>query len=208
MKSQFNLSNFISVVKAKGLAKVNRFEVQINPPPALQKFTDDGRLVTLFCEISNLPGIAVTTKGQRIYGPAYQKPVSLEYGGEAISMTFYVDTKFATKAFFDAWIFSIINPNSFNAQYQFKNNRPENTADIIIKQLDDKDNETYTIKLIDAFPKAINMMDLNMGALNQTHKLIVTFGYRKWVPTSSSYNYDTLTTPTITDPMQAIGTII
>lgn len=183
-KSVFSLSNFTQEVKSRNLARPNRFEVIFAAPASI---TDGGlekaRLVSLFCEISNLPGIAVTTKGQRIYGPAYQRPISLEYGGEAISMTFYVDKDFTVKSFFDNWIFSIVNPNNFNVSYDENSGNAgfkKYTTDITINQLDEQNKITYSVKLIEAFPKVINMMDLNMSSTNQVHKLNVTFGYRKW----------------------------
>lgn len=192
MKSAFNLSNFISEIRGRGLSKPNKFEIFI------LRGNTNSKLVSLFCEISNLPGININTKGLRIYGPAYQKPVSTEFGGEAITMTFYVDANFDVKKYFDDWVFTVVNPNSFNVQY-------ENyyTSDILIKQLNEKNEIIYDVTLIDAFPRAVNMMDLNMGADNQAHKLNVTFSYRKWVTTGSD-NF----VPKIKDPVKAIGTII
>jgi hypothetical protein len=193
-KSGFSLSNFTEEVKSRNLARPNRFEVLFTAPASITSRIGGGedagraRLVSLFCEISNLPGIAVTTKGQRIYGPAYQRPISLEYGGEAISMTFYVDKNFTVKSFFDRWIFSIVNPNNFNVSYDDTvtgTGFNKYTTDITINQLDEKDNITYSVKLIDAFPKVMNMMDLNMSSTNQVHKLNVTLGYRKWTTTYS-----------------------
>ena len=198
-KSEFTLARFITAVKTKNLARPNRFEVIFTSPESTRRvgnFTESrndfksAELVSLFCEISNLPGITITTKGQRIYGPAYQRPISLEYGGEAIAMTFYVDRSFEVKQFFDKWIFSIVNPTNYNVSYDesdLQNGSTKYTTDITINQLDETDAVTYSIKLIDAFPKAMNMMDLNMGATNQVHKLNVTFGYRKWTTIYEKY---------------------
>jgi len=183
-KSNFDLAGFISEVKNRNLARPNRFEVIITPPSSLSASdTARAKLTSLFCEISNLPGIAITTKSQRIYGPAYQRPISLEYGGESIAMTFYMDSAFEIKTFFDRWIFSIVNPNNYNVSYDDSpdiKNPKKYTTDITINQLNEKNLVVYSIKLIDAFPKVMNMMDLNMASTNQTHKLNVTFGYRKW----------------------------
>lgn len=188
-KSGFSLKNFTQEVQKRNLARPTRFAVIFSAPASITSRIggsadpDRARLVSLFCEISNLPGIAITTKGQRIYGPAYQRPISLEYGGEAISMTFYVDKDFEVKSFFDRWMFSIVNPNNFNVSYDDNGKNAgfnKYTTDITINQLDEKDNITYAVNLIDAFPKVMNMMDLNMSSTNQVHKLNVTFGYRKW----------------------------
>jgi hypothetical protein len=187
-KANFKLSEFLSTIKKTELARTNRFEVMFVAPGSINSApgsinSNDSALVSLFCEISNLPGIAITTKGHRIYGPAYQRPVSLEYGGEAINMTFYVDRDFKVKSFFDKWIFSIVNPNNYNVAYDdnIRKGGKKYTTDIIINQLDQDNNIKYSVKLIEAFPKVITMMDLNMASTNQVHKLNVNFGYRKWV---------------------------
>jgi len=179
--STFNIENFKSQINVSGLSKTNRFEVQIVPPSALSNKLAAARVVSLFCDISSLPGMSITTKGQRIYGPAYQRPVSSEFGGEAISMTFYVDNKFDVKDFFDSWMFSIVNPNSFNVMYQ-----QEYVTPIKITQLNENDEDQYSIFLEDAFPRSMNMMDMNMSSTNQVHKLTVNFSYRRWFPSQSA----------------------
>jgi len=173
--SDFNLNNFITKITKTGVAKTNRFEVRISPPKALQEFKNDGELVSLYCDISNLPGMSIITKGLRLFGPAYQRPVSSEFNGEAINMTFYLDRDMRVKAFFDAWMFRTVDPNSFNVNYA------ENyTATIKIFQLDENDKATYTVSLEDAFPRAMSLVDLSAGSTNQAGRLNMTFAYRKW----------------------------
>ena len=109
--SNFNIDNFRTEISKSGIAKSNRFEVEILPPASLQQFTSESKLVNLYCEITNLPGMSITTKGLKLYGPAYQRPVSSEFNGEAINMTFYLDEKMNVKAFFDAWMFKVVNPH-------------------------------------------------------------------------------------------------
>jgi hypothetical protein len=173
--SDFNLNNFITKITKTGVAKTNRFEVRISPPEALQEFKNDGELVSLYCDISNLPGMSVITKGLRLYGPAYQRPVSSEFNGEAINMTFYLDRDMRVKAFFDSWMFRTVDPNSFNVNYA-----KDYIAKIKISQLDENDKPTYSVYLEDAFPRAMSLVDLSAGATNQAGRLNMTFAYRKW----------------------------
>lgn len=181
--SNFSISNFISEVNIRGLARPNRFEVFILPPSGLGGFTGSGRLVSLLCESASLPAMSVSTKPYRIYGASYQRPVSSEFNGDGITLSFYIDNKMEVKSFFDAWMFKIVNPNSFNVSYQ-----REYVSQIKISQLDEKNNENYSIYLEDVFPRAVNMLDLNMGSTNQVHKLNVTFAYRRWFPESELLN--------------------
>ena len=173
--ADFNLNNFVTQITKTGVAKTNRFEIQITPPKSLREFTADGRLVNLYCDISNLPGMSVITKGLRLFGPAYQRPVSSEFNGEAINMTFYLDRDMKIKEFFDAWMFNTVNSNSFDVSYA-----DEYIADIKISQLDENDKPTYSVYLKDAFPRAMSLVDLSAGATNQAGRLNMTFAYRRW----------------------------
>jgi hypothetical protein len=180
--SNFNLNNFMTEVRRSSVSKSDRFEVQIVPPASLQGFAKDSKLVSLYCDITNLPGMSVSTKGLKLYGPAYQRPVSSEFNGEAINMTFYLDRDMNVKAFFDAWMFKTVNPNSFNVSYA-----QDYISEIKISQLNENDDETYSIYLEDAFPRAMSLVDLSAGAVNQAGRLNMTFAYRRWYSTHPSY---------------------
>ena len=99
--------------------------------------TDDRR-VCLLCETTNLPALNISVKNQRIFGPAYQRPVTSEYGGEGLSFTFHVDREMTVKRLFDAWMQTIVNPETFTVAF------PESyVCDITINQLDEFNNITY-----------------------------------------------------------------
>jgi len=180
--SNFNLNNFMTEIRRSSVSRSDRFEVQIVPPASLQGFAKDSKLVSLYCDITNLPGMSVSTKGLKLYGPAYQRPVSSEFNGEAINMTFYLDRDMNVKAFFDAWMFKTVNPNSFNVSYA-----QDYISEIKISQLNENDDETYSIYLEDAFPRAMSLVDLSAGAVNQAGRLNMTFAYRRWYSTHPSY---------------------
>jgi hypothetical protein len=103
----------------------------------------------------------------------------VDYGGESITLSFLVDRSMRVKNFFDKWMRGIVDPNTYNLTYQKDVNKGY-TVDMLINQLDEQDNITYSIKLEDAFPRNIGMMDLNMASQNTPHKLNVTFAYRRW----------------------------
>jgi hypothetical protein len=184
-----SLDKFKAEVRTRGLAKPNRFEVNILVPPSIASSelgpysltSENSRLVSLFCESANLPTQTINVKQQRIIGPAYQRPVGTDYGGEGISMTFLVDQQMEVKAFFDSWMAKIVNPNQYYVSYQ-----SEYAASIKIDQLDEKNNITYAVELIEAFPRSVAMMELNNSTQNQVHKLNVTFAYRKWIAAKMS----------------------
>jgi hypothetical protein len=171
----FRLQDFIAEVKTKGLARVNRFEVIITPPQFIASNYLDFNRISLLCEVSNFPPINLSVKPFKIFGPSYQRPITSEYGGDGISMTFHVDREMKVKKFFDDWIETVVDRNNFTVGYQ-----NEYITKISVRQLDEANNVNYEIELLEAFPRSITLMDLNHSAQNQTHRLNVIFAYRYW----------------------------
>lgn len=174
--AMFSVDNFRSEVLGLGLARPNRFEVEIPVPIGLNNFYKQfGRLVSLYCEETNFPPLIINTKSYKIFGPSFQRPVSSEFGGEGISMTFHVDREMKVKRFFEEWCYAVVEPDTFLLGYQ-----EDYIQDITIYQLDETDNVSYRCVLKDAFPRSLNVMPLNNSTTNQTHRLTVMFAYRYW----------------------------
>ena len=128
-KSHFSLSSFQASVSKSALARTNRFEIFISPPKTNFK-KDDSELTSLFCEVSNLPPLNINVKPFKMYGPNHQRPVSSDYGGDGLSMTFHLDSNMRIKRFFDDWMESIVVRDSFNINYQ-----ANYATTILLKQL-------------------------------------------------------------------------
>lgn len=174
--ANFSLQNFVSTLSDYGIAKPSKFEITITPPAALSQNFDTSKLASMYCEVANFPSLTVNTKQHYMYGPAYQRPVNTDYGGDGISVTFLVDQNMDIKKFFEAWMFSIVDKDSYNVNYQDNYVSP-----ILISQLDNNDEPIYSIKLLDAFPRTMDSMGLNSSAMNSAHRLTVVFAYRKWI---------------------------
>jgi hypothetical protein len=175
-KASFNLSQFIGAVREDSFARVNRFEVFITAPRTLLgKNINNSDAVSLYCEMASLPPVNISTKSFKIFGPTYQRPFGAEYGGEGISLTFHVDRDMQVKKFFDEWTARVVDPDSGLVGYQ-----DDYISTIRLRQLDEQDNVTYEIELLEAFPRSINLLELNNSAQNQTHRLNVLFAYRYW----------------------------
>ena len=173
-KANFKLSNFTSkLLGSHSLARNNRFEVLITPPPALN--TNEGELVSVYVEQASIPLLNIFTKSFKIFGPTYQRPISSEYGGEGIAFTFHVDRNMKIRRFFEDWMHTIVNPYTFTVGYL-----KDYSTNIIVRQIDEQNNITHEIELLEAFPRNLNLMDLNNSASNQTHRLNVLFAYRYW----------------------------
>jgi len=190
MSNKFTIDNFVTAVRTLGVSKPNRFSVEIHLPTSLQQYAPNQEIISLYCENTNLPGQTIGVKQQRIYGPAYQRPFSVDYGGEGITMNFLIDGRMNIKAMLDAWVTRVVDPIQYFVHYP-----AYYTTKIVINQLNEEDEVVYSVELEDAFPRSVGMLDLNQSAQNQVHKLPVTFAYRRWIPIhsiSSSIQYPKL----------------
>ena len=161
----FSVENFISTIQRSDLARQNRFIVEIG----------DSEFVSLLATSTTFPLLSINVKPYKVFGPSYQRPISSEYGGDGITVSFLVDRDMIVKKYFDTWTQSVVAPTG-GVNYQAEYIKP-----VVIKQLNAQDQVVYSVKLIDAFPRNLNLMSLNQAAQNQVHTLDVLFAYRYWI---------------------------
>mgnify|MGYP001379041714 CR=1 FL=1 len=174
--ANFNLRQFQSLVKTKGLATPNRFEAFIVPPPALSQFTSlEYQELSLLCETIAIPPLTMTLSELKIFGPTYKRPKQLEYGGEGIPITFHLDQKMNGRKLLEDWFFSIVDSRSGLVDY------PKNYySTITLRQLDRVNNVVYEIELIDVIPRGLNITELDNQSQNMTLRMNVMMAFRKW----------------------------
>ena len=172
-----SISKFLSSFN-KDLARPNRFEVFLYPPPALIPYYNGGAAhLALRCEQAELPSRALATLDRKIGTVPVQKFPYLSMYND-INLTFIVGGDMKEKLLFDAWL-ELINPSS-NFNFKYKNNYK---TQMVIKQYDMSGNLTYNIMLIDAFPIAVSQLDLDWSN-DGYHKLNVVFAYTYWTNTT------------------------
>lgn len=166
-----SLQNFKEQVKAKGLARNNRFSISIGVPELLQNSRYSNlRLIQMYCETVNVPGLNIATQPNRSFGE--QREIPYDRNFEPISMTFYVDTAMTVKTFFDAWMDCIIDPTSRTLNYY-----DLYIGNILVTIQDINDNKAYTLKLWEAYPKSVQAITLDNNG-RDVIKLNVTFNYK------------------------------
>ena len=178
-KAAFTLDKVRQEILTSSLARTNRFEVLITPPIGLKgDYKSD--FISMYVEQTSLPALNIFSKSFKIFGPSYQRPLSSEYGGEGISFVLHVDRDMKIRKFFEDWMHLIVNPDTFTVGYQ-----SSYATEILIRQLDEQENVTHEIKLLEAFPRNMNPLDLNNNSTNETHRLNILFAYRYWVNTGT-----------------------
>lgn len=157
---------------SKELARPSKFDVNIPIPLGMIPYRSTSRMLTMRCENAELPGRTIATTSMKIYGVEEKFPYMSSYND--LSLTFIVSDDMQEKLFFDAWL-NWINPNtSYNIKY-----KQDYSVALRINQYDVQNKVSYSVDLVDAYPIAVNGLDLNWSAEGY-HKLTVTFAYTSW----------------------------
>ena len=158
------------------LARASRFDVYISLPSIFMESkasTHSMESLSFRCESAELPGRSIATTDLQIYGPSEKMPYQTMYND--ITLTFICSDSMEEKILFDMWM-EYINPSTTH-NFTYKDSYTANK--ITINQYDVVDTNVYTVDLIDAFPIAVNQLDLNWSS-DSTHKISVVFAYTKW----------------------------
>lgn len=170
-----SLQKFISLIKTEALSRASRFEVIIMPPRGISIAAVDLERLSLLATSASLPGLNIEVRDLKIYGPVYPRPVTMDFGG-TLSITFLQDRYLQTRDFFQQWLFTVVDPNSFNVSYQ----QNYISDGITVTQLDQADGKTYTYKFLEAFPISLSKSELDYTN-TEFIKFTVEFRYRKWI---------------------------
>jgi hypothetical protein len=185
-------ADFIASVKTRDFAKASKFKVTmpttVGTGSTKISIAPDGmdvKTISLYCEQAALPGIEFDVKPYHIYGPHFQRPQGVSYDGEGLRLQFLVDQDMKVKELFDNWMVAVNDPASWQFNYPVE----YMSSGIVIQQLkhrgvdlkDGADVGTYAVRLIDAFPRTIEPMQLNY-ANTEFHRLGVVLAYSRWIP--------------------------
>lgn len=167
-----NLNEFKSSFN-KDVARPSRFDVLIPVPLALARYITTGRHLAMRCESVDMPGRTFATTEKKIGSAPVEKfPYHTQYGES--TFTFIVSDDMNEKIFFDAWM-ELINPTTdFNFQYKLNY-----SVDVSINQYDVSNNLTYAAVLREAYPLAVNQLNMDWST-DGYHKLSVVFAYKQW----------------------------
>lgn len=164
-----------------GITRPNRFQVELSAPPALPSLIPRERIerLAIQCEVAQLPGKSFSTQEQRIYGPVRKFPYTATFTSN-IELTFRVGTDYLERSIFDEWQNTVMN-RSTNMFGYYK----EYVTDLIIHQFDTEDERIYSVKLFEAWPEAIQPIELSAETTNTYNRQTITFAFRQWEETDA-----------------------
>ena len=166
------ISNFVSQIGESGLARSNRYTVEMALPGTSYN-TNQYRKMMLFCEAVQLPGLNVNTTPIRTFGEVREMPYEMNY--DPITLSFYVDGNMIIKGIFDEWIQSVHNINTRNFNYY--NNYTSDLVKIFVEDLNNK--PKYIVGLYEVYPKTVSQVQMGYDQ-KDVMKLSVSFAYKYW----------------------------
>ena len=141
----------------------------------------NGRRVRAFCSAIEMPDREIVVKEVR-HGNKPARKVAYDFKSGNISATFYADKFMRERSYFELWQKSAVSTStSFNVNYY-----DNYVTDLNIFQLgqyasrQDRDDITYGVSLIDAFPVSIAKVDYSADA-NTVQTVSVDFSFRYWI---------------------------
>lgn len=163
-----DISDFVGEL-GTGIARKSRYQVEIYGPRA-------DRALNMRCESISFPGQNVRSVPDTLrFGPAREHGQGMTYG--PFSATFICSPDMREKTFFEEWQSGIINLNTWEPKYY-----DTYKGYLIITQLDERNNPTYTINVEEAYPKTIMPQDVGHAQGNAYQTIGIEFTYRFWRP--------------------------
>ena len=171
-----NLNNFISNIETQGVARQNKYRVEISGPASTRPIHGE-RDLDLRCESITFPGTNVRSVPDTLrYGPAREQGQGMTYG--PFTATFICSPDLREKIYFEWWQQRIINHLTWEAKYY-----DDYKGELRIIQLDDQNRDTYDILVTEAYPKTISPQDVGWNNNDSYQTVAVEFTYRYWMPT-------------------------
>ena len=137
------------------------------------------RRVQAFCSEISMPERTAVQKDIKHNGPT--RSFVYDYTSEDITATFYTDKFMRERTFFEIWQKAAFSSTTHNFNYYDNYVAP---IDIMalgsFASRDERDDVTYAVRLMGAYPKTISEVEFSHDA-NALQTFTVTFSFRNWV---------------------------
>ena len=189
--ASFGIDEFKSEInKRGGLAPQNRFNVFFTPPSQAlinidigqilssvargsfnkNQLISDPRSISLLVESTSFPARALEPLKFTNTGKFDEKRV-VKVEDTAVDFTFYVTNDYYINRMIYDWQDFIFDKKNQTARFH-----DTYTCDVVIQALDQEQNPTYGVRLLGAYPSAINAQQLSQSQTGE-QKLTITMDY-------------------------------
>jgi hypothetical protein len=172
-KPVFDLRDMVTKVRRNDLARANRFAVYIQAPTGL----DGSRDVSLLCEEAAIPGLQLVYNPVKIGSWTENRVSNIEFYGDTASFTFFCDTDWEVREYFEKWMMNSVNPYSKEVAFY-----SDMIGEVTVYALDRINGIVGEWCLKEAFPRVISLTPISHNGGEGAARCTVTFSYKRWVP--------------------------
>ena len=175
-----------SISRAGGIARLNRFQVELPTNiPGIE--VRDSREYQVLCKTASIPGKGIATHDRTIM--TQNEKIGYGYVVQEMAMTFYLLNDYGMRDYFDKWMNSIVDQETFEVSYKTEYQRNvkihqllfpvESKSENFQRFTESSLNKIYSIELEDAFPISINSIDFSNDP-DVIGEVSVSMSYTKW----------------------------
>jgi len=155
--------------------------------------------LNLLCDAVTLPGKQILTSERQI-GNTREK-IAYGYAVDDVSMSFYLMNDYGAKNYFDAWMNSVVNNDTYEPGYKKEYAKPVKIHQLrkplvglskglgpIKVNIGVGGGSVYSVELIDAFPTTIQQIDFS-NEQDGLVRVTVQLSYTNWKKIKPSQNF-------------------
>ena len=182
--SKFSPDRFrATLTNGFGLASPSRFQVEF---PSIRGMTKAGGGTVsdysssddrnLLCAAAGIPGKQISTINRAI--GIEQSQIATGHTFPEASFTFYLPNSYVMRDYFERWMETITSQRSGKVQYVgfYKNY----VKDVMVRQYTRNARRAYSVKLLDAYPTNIGVIELNSQLQSAAAEVTVSMTYRTY----------------------------
>lgn len=201
----FNINDFTSDIRTRGIVRTNSFLAYIVPPVGLQAKYKDTKNFIIRCDSASIPSASFLNYELFRYGYGIQESAPYSVQFEPINLSFIMDSQAEIYTFFYRWMNIIVNYNTRNNLNSPTKHLPyevgyksdyKSTVRVVV--YNEKAQNIIEITLYDAFPMSISEIQMNWAAENEIVKINVPMYYR-------DFSIQTFTEETFNTPLSTIA---
>lgn len=166
------LNEFLSKIRKNDLARSNRFEIEI-----LKGNTRD---INILCEEAQVPGMVIAPAPIKIGNITEQRAHSLDFFGDQASFTFFCDTSWNVRSYFEEWMYSTVNPQTKEISYY-----DDMITTVNLYALNRKDQRVKGWEFLEALPRNISTVNFSQGNEAPVRVSFLMY-YKLWRPIESA----------------------
>ena len=178
MRSIEDLKSIIS--NKRGIAKLNRFMVELPTDIPLVPFKSNQEMNVL-CKTASIPGKGIATHDRNIM--TQNEKIGYGYIVQEMPMTFYLLNDYGMRDYFDKWMNSIVDQETYEVNYKTTYQRNIKIHQLLFPVTDKTQTQIteflYSIELENAFPISINSIDFSNDP-DVIGEVSVSMSYTKW----------------------------